>query len=367
MSDVRRGHRVDIDIATPLLGWFEQFGRRQLPWQQQRTAYRVWVSEIMLQQTQVSTVIPYYQRFIQRFPDVQALAGAAQDEVLHYWTGLGYYSRARNLHRCAQWVCEHHGGEFPADVEALSALPGIGRSTAGAIHSLAQGGRAPILDGNVKRVLARLHAIDGWPGASAVQKQLWAHAEAHTPDRRVADYTQAIMDLGATLCTPRRPDCPACPLAAHCAARATGDPQRYPGRKPRREMPVRRSHMLLIEDAAGAVLLQRRDGPGVWRGLWVFPEAEPDQAAVDWCVLALGQAPGQIRSAWAVFRHTFSHYHLDIEVTRLRLPGSPRAVADGDGMLWYDPTEPASVGLAAPVGKLLAALAGERSLIQEMT
>ena len=204
---------MQASISEPLLGWFDQHGRKNLPWQQDRTPYRVWVSEIMLQQTQVSTVIPFYQRFIKAFPTVADLAAAPEDAVLHRWTGLGYYARARNLHRCAQQICAERDGQFPEEIDALIALPGIGRSTAGAILSLAMGGRAPILDGNVKRVLARYHAVEGWPGRSAVSDRLWSYAEQHTPTARVAEYTQAIMDLGATCCTRPRPAFSGCPLS----------------------------------------------------------------------------------------------------------------------------------------------------------
>ena len=225
------------DIATPLLDWFDQHGRKDLPWQVDRTPYRVWVSEIMLQQTQVSTVIPFYERFMDQFPDVVALASAAEDAVLHLWTGLGYYARARNLHRCAKHICDAHGGVFPSDLAGLEALPGIGRSTAGAILCLAMDTRAPILDGNVKWVLARYHAFAGWPGQRAVSERLWASAEQHTPWDRVADYTQAIMDLGATVCTRSKPDCARCPLTRDCLARKQNNQTAYPGKKPRKRYP----------------------------------------------------------------------------------------------------------------------------------
>src|SRR5690606_6541720 len=210
------------DFAQRVLVWFDQHGRKHLPWQQGITPYRVWLSEIMLQQTQVATVIPYFERFIARFPDVQSLAAAPIDDVLHLWTGLGYYARARNLHRCAQTIVRDYGGEFPASVAALSELPGIGRSTAGALASIAHQQRAAILDGNVKRVLARHHAIDGWPGTTQTLSQLWQFAEQHTPDKRSDHYTQAMMDLGATVCTRSKPACDHCPVADSCIAYAQG-------------------------------------------------------------------------------------------------------------------------------------------------
>ena len=233
-------------IAEALLEWFEQHGRKDLPWQTNRTPYRVWISEIMLQQTQVSTVIPFYERFMTQLPTVEELAAATEDTVLHLWTGLGYYARARNLHRCAKQVCASHKGVFPSDRAGLEALPGIGRSTAGAILSLAMDTRAPILEGNVKRVLARYHAVAGWPGQRVVSDTLWSHAENHTPQKRVADYTQAIMDLGATCCTRSRPICEQCPLKRGCAACAQGRQSDFPGRKPRKPIPLKQRWLAVV-------------------------------------------------------------------------------------------------------------------------
>ena len=217
-----------------MIAWFAQHGRKDLPWQQDPTPYRVWVSEIMLQQTQVRTVIPYYQRFMQAFPDLRALAAAPLDQVLHHWSGLGYYARARNLHRAAQRIRDDHAGRFPEDIEVVMRLPGIGRSTAGAVLSLACGQRHAILDGNVKRVLARFHAVEGWPGKTAVLEQLWALAEAATPQRDVAAYNQAMMDLGATLCRRGTPECPSCPLQSDCRACKLGRQSEFPAPRPRR-------------------------------------------------------------------------------------------------------------------------------------
>jgi A/G-specific adenine glycosylase len=300
-------------------------------------------------------VIPYFERFVAAFPDVAALAAADIDDVLHYWTGLGYYARARNLHRAARAVVDAHGGEFPETVDELAALPGIGRSTAGAIVSIACGGRAPILDGNVKRVLARYHAVPGWPGRSAVLKTLWGHAEAHTPERRVADYTQAIMDLGATVCTRSRPACALCPLAEGCAARAAGNPGDYPGRKPRKTLPERQTAFVLARHPDGAWLLEQRPPAGIWGGLWCFPEVKTPADAEAWCRDTL-QADPAGRKPLAPFRHTFSHYHLDITPVVIPLAGAGEAVREGGGRLWYDPGTPPRIGLAAPVLRLIETL-----------
>ncbi|MGB1141418.1 MAG: A/G-specific adenine glycosylase, partial [Halioglobus sp.] len=260
------------EFADRVLAWFDTHGRHDLPWQYDTTAYRVWVSEIMLQQTQVKTVIPYFERFMAAFPDVDALAGAPEDEVLHLWTGLGYYARARNLHRAAKQVAFELGGTFPDSIEGLQALPGVGRSTAGAIASIALAQRASILDGNVKRVLARLHRVAGWPGQSAVHNQLWDIAEHYTPTARCADYTQAMMDLGATLCTRSKPACALCPMANDCEANAAGDQTDYPGKKPKKALPVRATHFLVLRNRDGDIWLEKRPAEGIWGGLWCFPE-----------------------------------------------------------------------------------------------
>jgi A/G-specific adenine glycosylase len=349
--------RLRIDIATRLLHWFDRHGRKDLPWQRDITPYRVWVSEIMLQQTQVATVIPYYERFLQRFPDVATLAAASEDEVLHLWTGLGYYSRARNLHRAAQRICREFGGRFPVEVAQLEQLPGIGRSTAGAIAAIAGGQRAAILDGNVKRVLARFHAVPGYPGESATAAALWHYAEAHTPQQHLPAYTQAMMDLGATLCTRSRPACGICPLADDCRGRAQGNPTDYPGRKPRKALPVRSTRMLIIERGR-EVLLQKQPPTGIWAGLWTFPQIEVDADPIAHCVNQLG-VQVEISERWASWRHTFSHYHLDIEPLRLRLIGADNRIDEPSRQLWYDRAQPPAVGLAAPVALLLDKLSGE--------
>ncbi len=263
-------------LSEQILDWHVLHGRKDLPWQNGREPYRIWVSEIMLQQTQVATVIPYYDRFITRFPDIATLAQAEQDEVLHLWSGLGYYARARNLHRAAEFIADNHDGIFPEDFEEVLALPGIGRSTAGAILSLAHGQHHAILDGNVKRVLTRFHTIDGWPGHKRVENQLWQIALGHTPADRVDVYNQAIMDIGATVCTRSNPNCTACPLMEDCEGVRTGVPELYPARKEKPDKPVRQTRMVIVTRDTTAAFLVRRPPTGIWGGLWAFPEAEDE-------------------------------------------------------------------------------------------
>jgi len=350
------------EFAARVLAWFDRHGRKDLPWQREPEPYRVWVSEIMLQQTQVQTVIPYFERFVDRFPDVAALAGAPLDAVLHLWSGLGYYARARNLHRAAQLVRDRHGGALPTSLHDLAALPGIGRSTAGAILSLALGQRQPILDGNVKRVLARIFAVAGWPGQAAVAQRLWQLADALTPQERAGHYNQAMMDLGATLCTRSRPDCPECPVAQSCAARLAGNAADYPGRKPTRVLPVREAYLLIVTDPAGRVLLERRPPTGVWGGLWSLPQTELDGDPVAWCSDRRLGGGARVTSRWPVRRHTFSHFHLDLHPVEIRLERPGLRALDGDGRVWYNPGDPDARGLAAPIRQLLAALAGREGV-----
>ncbi|MEO1201079.1 MAG: A/G-specific adenine glycosylase [Pseudomonadota bacterium] len=336
------------DFAARVLAWYDDHGRKNLPWQVP-DAYRVWVSEIMLQQTQVRTVIPYYERFMARFPDVVSLADAPVDDVLHHWSGLGYYARARNLHKAAGIVRDEHDGVFPSDFDSVTALPGIGRSTAGAILSLSSGQRHTILDGNVKRVLARHAAIDGWPGKTAVQNALWELAEERTPTERVDHYTQAIMDLGATLCTRTRPRCADCPVEADCAARIAGTIDRYPGRKPKKDKPLRTTTMLLAVSSE-AVYLERRPPSGIWGGLWSFPEIEPEDAS-DWSA-KLGRNTLHTEQ-WNILRHSFSHYDLDIRPLIVAVDEPAESVGDRDDALWYRLDNEPPGGLAAPVRTLL--------------
>jgi A/G-specific adenine glycosylase len=336
--------------AAALLAWFDTHGRHDLPWQHPRSAYRVWLSEIMLQQTRVETVIDYFQRFVTSLPTLSDLAAADEDTVLALWSGLGYYRRARFLHRAARICMERHDGELPRDFETLVALPGIGRSTAGAILAQAHGLRFPILDGNVKRVLTRLHGVHGHPGQGKVEKQLWSLAEEHTPDERLADYTQAIMDLGATVCVRGTPRCESCPLADSCIARREGLTADLPTPRPSRSIPTRSTCMLLLRDAQGRVLLERRGPTGVWSGLWSLPEAEdPDSAHV------LAGRHGDCGSPRALepFTHVFSHFRLDIQplLFETHRPG-PR-LEDHNDLRWCEPSRFAALGLPAPVRKLL--------------
>ncbi len=339
-------------VAPRLLAWFDAHGRHDFPWQRDRKPYSVWVSEIMLQQTQVGTVIPFYERFMRRFPTLQALATAPLDDVLAHWSGLGYYARARNLWRAARIVSDEHDGELPASFDALHALPGIGRSTAGAILAQAHGQRWPILDGNVKRVLARFHAVPGWPGEPPVANALWSYAEAHTPHERVADYTQAIMDLGATLCARSRPACTVCPLASECAAALAGTQARYPARRPRRERPQRCVAVLVVRDPDGRVLLERRPARGIWGGLYSLPELRADDSASDWCARVLGAAVAAER-VLATIAHAFTHFDLDLTPRVLELAAAPAVVNDRDDLYWCRPGADLGVGVPAPVAALL--------------
>ena len=416
------------DAFTPfagrLIGWYARHGRKNLPWQRDPTPYRVWVSEIMLQQTRVSVVIGYYERFMARFPGLAALADAPLDDVLGLWTGLGYYSRARNLHRAAAVVRDRHGGAMPRDLDALVALPGIGRSTAGAILALSHGDRHPILDGNVKRVLCRYHGIGGWPGEGRVERTLWELAERHTPREDVAAHTQAIMDLGATLCLRSRPLCAMCPLEADCAARREGAQAKYPAPRPRRETPRRETAFLVLRDPGGSLLLERRPPAGIWGGLWCFPECAPGADVEAVCRSRFGVRPAAT-TALAPIAHGFTHFKLDVHPILVEVDGddgsaaagsdgphphspgdavadsggpcrsspgaastdpsgsrrySPGAAADGpDGprrhssgdavaepgvLRWYPPAAAASVGLAAPVKRLIEQIARDNRLLQ---
>ena len=326
--------------AGRVFAWFDQHGRHDLPWQHPRSPYRVWVSEIMLQQTTVSAVIPYFQAFMQRLPDVHALAACDNDELMSLWSGLGYYARARNLHRAAKILVEDYAGEFPHEVETLQSLPGIGRSTAGAIAAQAFGQRAAILDGNVKRVLARHAAIQGWPGQSAVLKQLWSEAEARLPDQRQAEYAQAMMDLGATVCVRRKPRCEVCPVDADCGARAQGLTATIPAPKPRKERPVREEKFLIVRDDCGRVLLQRRPPSGIWGGLWSLPE-----------FTAHGHGVTRLESLGPALRHEFSHFSLWLEPVGAQL--ATNRLAEDDDLDWHTVEQALALGLPQPVRRLI--------------
>jgi A/G-specific adenine glycosylase len=337
------------EFQAAVLAWFDREGRKNLPWQTKPTPYRVWVSEIMLQQTQVATVVPYFLRFMERFPSLQALAEAPEDAVLGHWSGLGYYARARNLRKAAQAVMRDHGGELPGDAAGLAGLPGIGRSTAGAILSLGLGVRAAILDGNVKRVLSRYAAVEGWPGDAPTARELWRVSEKLTPQARVADYTQAMMDLGATLCTRGKPDCPRCPVRAGCLALRLGLTAELPSPRPPKDLPARRCWMLVLRNGEGGFYLEKRPPAGIWGGLWSFPEVDGRDEAAAWCHLRgisakLESLPQR--------RHTFSHYHLDYTPLAGRVE-QPRRVAEA-GSGWVKPEETAA--LPAPVRRLMLEL-----------
>jgi A/G-specific adenine glycosylase len=338
-------------LAPRLLEWFAHSGRHDLPWQQDRTPYRVWVSEIMLQQTQVATAIPYYTAFMQRFPDVGTLAAAPLDEVLHRWSGLGYYARARNLQRAAQLVVVRHQGLFPGTLEALMQLPGIGRSTAGAILALSRDERFAILDGNVKRVLARCFGVEGHPGQPAVVRRLWEIAEACTPLRQVRDYTQAIMDLGATVCTRTRPACLLCPLQADCVARLENAQAQIPAAKPRAPRAAREAWMVVATRGDFKVLLERRPPQGLWGGLWGLPEFPTRAHAVQWTRERLTGASAPERAA--TLAHAFSHFDLQIVPLLVRCQGKAQELRDDDRYRWYDVREPLRIGLPKPIATII--------------
>jgi A/G-specific adenine glycosylase len=331
-------------FATKVVRWQARHGRHDLPWQRTRDAYRIWLSEVMLQQTQVATVIPYYRGFVARFPDVKSLAKATLDDVLTLWSGLGYYTRARNLHAAAKAVVEQYGGRFPRTREALESLPGLGRSTAAAIAVFAFGAREAILDGNVKRVLARCFAVRGFPGDKRVETRLWTLAESELPARNVEAYTQGLMDLGAEVCTRSRPACDRCPVSASCKAHAQGKEEAYPQPRPRKARPLRKTCMLvLLRD--GEVLLEKRPPAGVWGGLWCFPEIDPDSAG----------------RKLPVLRHEFTHFTLDITPI-LRSVGAASLDAAEPGRLWLPVEEAIGAAVPAPVRKLLVGLESGRLL-----
>jgi A/G-specific adenine glycosylase len=339
-----------LSFAERLLRWYRQHGRHDLPWQFDKSLYRTWVSEIMLQQTQVATVIPYFETFMQRFPDIKTLAEASQDDVLLHWAGLGYYSRARNLHKAALLIVAQHQGQFPQQYEAVVALPGIGPSTAGAILAQSLGQRHAILDGNVKRVLARHRAIEGWPGQTQVEKQLWQWAETYTPQHSLAEYTQAIMDLGATVCSRASAKCEACPLRADCKAHAQGRVADLPGKKAKKLLPVREKRFLIIRNEQGCYLMEKRPPAGIWGGLWSLPELAMDQL-VDEAVKQNWQLTVNNYSDLSMFRHTFSHFHLDITPCKVQVEPVSDAIAESERYQWR--ADISQLALAAPVSAIL--------------
>ena len=344
-------------FGRSVLRWYRMHGRHDLPWQVKGDPYRVWVSEIMLQQTQVATVIPFYERFVRRFPDVGSLARAKIDTVLGYWTGLGYYARARNLHCAAQIILHEHGGVFPDQLESVMALPGIGRSTAGAILSLSRDQRHPILDGNVRRVLARYFAVSGDLSRREVEVELWQHAEAVLPKSAAlaAPFNQAMMDLGALLCKRTRPQCVVCPLAHGCRAHALDTPEAFPRRGQKRARPTREVTVLILIDPQGRVLLERRPAIGIWGGLWSFPECPTGQAPTLWCQQTL-KIRGIKSPGLPVIHHGFTHFVLKIHPQPVRVTAAAGAKIEGRGRVWVYPGAPGRRGLAAPVKKLLEQL-----------
>ena len=341
-----------LRFAPRLLAWFETDGRRNLPWQRDPDPYRVWISEVMLQQTQVAAVIPYFEAFTRRFPDVRSLAEARLDEVLHLWSGLGYYARARNLHRAAQAVIDRHGGRFPQALESVMALPGIGRSTAGAILALSGGERHPILDGNVKRVLVRQFGVEGYPGEAAVEARLWALADACTPHARLAEYTQAIMDLGATVCTRSRPACLLCPVNDSCVARVESREHLLPTPRPRAARPSRAAWLVVAMRGGHKVLLERRPPSGIWGGLWSLPEFPTRAHALQWCGEHLSGA-GRPRPAEPV-RHAFSHFDYEMRPLVVHCLGRAEMLRADARYRWYDALQPAKIGLPKPVSALVS-------------
>lgn len=349
-------------FAARLLAWFDVSGRHDLPWQHPRTPYRVWLSEVMLQQTQVRVVVAYFERFVAALPDLAALAAAPPDQVMALWSGLGYYARARHLHAAAKQCVRAHGGELPRDIEALIALPGIGRSTAGAILAQAWGDRYAILDGNVKRVFARWYGIEGWPGLPAIEKRLWTLAGHHLPQTRLADYTQAQMDFGATVCTRHAPACVLCPLQGDCVALHAGRVAELPTPRPGKPLPERRAVMLWAEDREGRVLLQRRPPTGIWASLWSLPEAADHESARRWFEAnVLGDYDHA--APLAAIAHGFTHYRLQMQPLRWRDVALQPRVADNDDLRWVAQDALRALGIPAPVRKLLAAGAppGDRS------
>ena len=341
-------------FASRVVAWQRTHGRHDLPWQNTRDAYRIWLSEIMLQQTQVATVLPYYTRFVAAFPDVAALAHAPLDDVLAHWSGLGYYRRAHHLHQAAGVVVAQHGGEFPHDAATLASLPGIGRSTAAAIAAFAFGAREAILDGNVKRVLARHHGIDGWPGAPKVERALWNAANALLPTDEIEAYTQGLMDLGATICSRANPVCLHCPVNADCVARREGRIDALPAPRPAKPLPQREVRVLVIEHG-GEVLFEKRPAVGIWGGLWSLPECALDDDVRD-IVRARFGADVAMRDALPPIAHGFTHFGLTMHPQRLAAARWPQRAEEGQGTLWLSPQDALAAALPAPIKKLVRSL-----------
>jgi A/G-specific adenine glycosylase len=345
-------------FATRLIRWQRRHGRHDLPWQKTRDPYRIWLSEVMLQQTQVATVVPYFRRFLARFPDVASLARAPLEEVLRLWSGLGYYSRARNLHAAAARLVESHLGRFPRRREAIETLPGVGRSTAAAIAVFAFGAREAILDGNVKRVLARHFAVRGYPGEKPTENRLWRIAESLLPPKNIRSYTQALMDLGATLCTRSRPACGECPLKKSCRARAGGKTDAYPQPRPRKALPVRTTSILLLLHE-GDVLLEKRPPAGIWGGLWCLPEIPRGEDPGDYCARRWGTQVARVTRLPPV-RHGFTHFILNIRPVVCRASPASSLVSE-PGQVSLPPEEAVQAAVPAPVKRLLAELRARKN------
>jgi len=341
------------NFSSRIILWQRQHGRHALPWQASRDPYCIWLSEIMLQQTQVASVIPYFQRFIEHFPNLHALADASEDAVLAQWSGLGYYSRARNLHTAARQIIDNFGGEFPQDVDAWQSLPGVGRSTAAAIAALAFGQTHAILDGNVKRVLARHAGIKGWPGDKIIENSLWALAEARLPKRNIEAYTQGMMDLGASVCSRTRPSCTTCPVSSDCAALQQGLVAELPTAKPKKTLPEKHIQMLMLLDR-DRILLQRRPSSGIWGGLWSFPELELKADPLIYCRTQFGFNVSDSASL-PLLKHSFTHFKLHISPVILRI-SAHSALSDDAQQRWLSKHNALDVGLPAPVRKLLLQL-----------
>ncbi|TFW07929.1 A/G-specific adenine glycosylase [Oxalobacteraceae bacterium OM1] len=355
---------ADPSFSDTVIRWQKQHGRHTLPWQNTRDAYRIWLSEIMLQQTQVTAVIPYYERFLRSFPTVQALAAASSEEVMAHWSGLGYYTRARNLHRCAQRVVAEYGGVFPSDPGALAELPGIGRSTAAAISAFAYGTRAAILDGNVKRVFCRVFGVEGFPGAKPVEDALWRRAVALLPESDVEAYTQGLMDLGATVCTRGTPACQNCPLAERCAAQQSGRQRELPVPRPKKIVPEREAVMLVLTHG-GHVLLEQRPDSGIWGGLLSLPQMDVamDDASlsdIEAFAARFGRPAGV--EPLLRFTHVFTHFKLHVAPYRVHLASRAAEVTPASHV-WYDTARLAEAPLPAPVKKLLLAVFREPDLL----
>lgn len=346
-------------FSENVVAWYHLQGRKDLPWQQNKTPYRVWISEVMLQQTQVATVIPYYLRFMESFPTINALANAPEDTVLHHWTGLGYYARARNLHKAAKIIEAEFSGIFPKNIEDVIALPGIGRSTAGAILSLSLDQHHPILDGNVKRVLARSYVVEGYNGLSRFDKALWQLTEQLTPAQNTAFYNQAMMDLGATVCTRSKPQCEVCPIDTSCLAKSSGQQNEFPQKKPKKKIPEKNTIMVIPKinhKNSTQVLMEKRPPTGIWGGLWCFYEVEHQDDIAN-LLKKLGLTVNEQYQLEA-FRHTFSHFHLDINPIVIDCQPSTRSqmtqeINEPKEQRWYDLHQNESVGLAASTQRLI--------------